>query len=124
MNKLEFATAMKHLSIAFNKEFTQDDLNVYYEYLKDYEFKVFKNVIKEIVKCEKFLPKISEIISYCDRYKNDELINQLDQRNYFKNANDKEKIIMWMNEGIIPEWFREELKNLLPNKTECNLQIE
>lgn len=124
MNKLEFATAMKHLSIAFNKEFTQDDLNVYYEYLKDYEFKVFKNAIKEIVKREKFLPKISELISYCDRYKNDELINQLEQRNYFKNADEKEKIIMWMNEGIIPEWFREELKNLLPNKTECNLQIE
>lgn len=117
MKKLEFATAMKHLSIAFNKDYTQEDLEVYYEYFKEYEFDILKNAVKEIIKKEKFVQAISDLVKYCEKIKkikNFEIINYMIQNKKFKDGTEISKAIHFVEEGIIPEWFRKEMDKYLP----------
>lgn len=126
MEKLEFATAMKHLSIAFNKNYTQEDLEVYYEYFKDYEFSILKNAVKEIIKKEKFVPVVSDLVKYCEKIKkikNFEIIDYMIKNQKFKDGTEISKAINFVEEGVIPNWFKKEMDKYLPqiNKKELLL---
>lgn len=61
MNKEEFTKAMTFLGIAYNKEFTSEQVSVWYEFFKDTNYEVFKNGIKRIVPKKQFMPSIAEL---------------------------------------------------------------
>lgn len=63
MNKEEFLTAITFLNTAYNKEATQEQLSVWYEFFKDTDNETFKKAIKRVITKERFMPSISVIKS-------------------------------------------------------------
>ena len=61
MNKVDFVKAMKILGIAYNKEFTEEQVGVWYEFFKDVNIESFKTAIQRIVVKNKYLPSIAEL---------------------------------------------------------------
>ena len=61
MNKKEFLEGMTFLGIAYNKEFNQQEIEVWYEMLGKYSSEEFRNAIKNIVKTETRFPSIATI---------------------------------------------------------------
>lgn len=61
MDKEKFVKGMTFLGIAYNKEFTKEELEVWYSMLKDNSSEDFSNAIQELVKTEERLPSIATI---------------------------------------------------------------
>lgn len=61
MNEKDFTQAMAILGLAYNKEFTPEQVSVWYEFFHDTNLDVFKQAIKRITSKEKFLPSIAQI---------------------------------------------------------------
>ena len=61
MNKEKFLKIMTYMGIAYNKEFTKEQLEVWYSFLKDYTDDELNNAVKKLVNTEKFLPTIAHI---------------------------------------------------------------
>lgn len=61
MNKEDFVKAMTFLAIAYNKEFTEEQLSVWYDFFKNEEYEEFKNAIKRIIPKKQFIPSIAEL---------------------------------------------------------------
>lgn len=62
MNKEDFIKVMKFISTAYNKDMTEEQLSVWYSCLRKYDIENFKNVAKEIVITEHYMPSIAMII--------------------------------------------------------------
>lgn len=63
MNIMEFTKAMTYLGIAYNKEFTEEQVKVWYTFFNDTKIDDFKKAIKRIINKCKYLPSIAEIKS-------------------------------------------------------------
>ena len=61
MTQEEFIKGMTFLGLAYNKEFTQDTIEVWYSMLKDYSIEEFSNAIQELIKTEERIPSIATI---------------------------------------------------------------
>ena len=61
MNKEQFVKAMTYLAIAYDKEFNQEQLNVWYEFFKNDDFNVLRQAIKSVILKSKYLPSIAEL---------------------------------------------------------------
>ena len=61
MDKEKFVKGITFLGVAYNKEFTKEELEVWYSMLKDYSVEEFSNAIQELVKTEERLPSIATI---------------------------------------------------------------
>ena len=61
MNKKEFITAITFLNTAYNKEATQEQLSVWYEFFKNENYEMFKTAIKSAILKERFMPTIAVI---------------------------------------------------------------
>lgn len=61
MNKKDFSVAMTVLGTAYNKEFTNEQLSVWYEFFYDVPLEIFKSAIKRLIVKNKFLPSIAEV---------------------------------------------------------------
>ena len=61
MTKEEFVKAMTYLGIAYNKEFDETQLSVWYDFFKRENYEDFKNAIKRIISKNQYLPSISEL---------------------------------------------------------------
>lgn len=61
MGKEDFSKGMILLSKAFNKDFGEDQINVWYSFFKDVELETFKKAIKIIVEQKKYFPSIAEL---------------------------------------------------------------
>ncbi len=124
MDKKEFATAMKYLGIAYNKEFTKEELEIYYEYLNGYSFELLKKAIKEIVKTSKFSPKVSDLIDMCEKVKKEKkyyILELMKKDNYFKTTTEFEKALRYLESGIIPDWFKKDIDKYIPKLKEQKL---
>ena len=64
MNKEEFLKGMTILGTAYDKEFTQEQVEVWYSFLKDYKLNDFILAIQELIKTEKFMPSIAHITEH------------------------------------------------------------
>lgn len=73
MSKEEFALAMVFLGTAYNKEFTSQQVSVWYEMFKEYKKEDFKTAIKRLINKNKYLPSIAEIKSEIALLNNSEL---------------------------------------------------
>ena len=107
---------------------------MYEEELSQYNDETLINAIKEIIKSNKYMPSLSEIINQCEKnriYQANEIVEKMWQDGYFKKGPygelDEEqayrnynKTLKFIEKGIIPEWLREDMKKyysiLIANK--------
>lgn len=61
MNKEKFLKIMTYMGIAYNKEFTKEQLEVWYSFLKEYNDEELNNAVKNLINTEKYLPSIAQI---------------------------------------------------------------
>lgn len=112
MTKQEFIKDMTYLGIAFNKEYSKEELVLYYDYLKNYADSTFKRAIREIIKSKTYLPKISELLETCNNITKQskyEILEIMDSYDYFKDETEYKKAVKWLDSGIIPNWFKEDM---------------
>ena len=113
MNKKDFINTITYLGLAYNKNFTDQEMLVWYDMLGEYPEEVLNKSIKDLVSREKYMPKISDVIEECKKYKKldrYEVLERLRAKNYFKDGSEYLKAKQWLEEGIMPEWFKEVLK--------------
>ena len=61
MNREQFIKGLKYLSLAYNKEFDEEQATVWYDFFKDVNFEVFRQAVKRIIPKSKYLPSIAEL---------------------------------------------------------------
>lgn len=125
----EFNECMIYLGVAYNKEFTQNEIKVYYDFLKNYNIDTLKIAIKSIISKSKYAPKISELIEECDNCKSslrNEVLKYMRETGYFKLGiirengeqiiltdehamRNYEKASRFLERGIIPDWLQEDI---------------
>lgn len=117
MSEKEFATAMKTLGIAYNREITKDVLKIYYEILKEESYSTMKKAISETIKNKKFFPTVSDLVEECKKQKTEngfKILEFMKKQNYFHNSDypisEYEKAYKWLETGIVPSWFKEDMK--------------
>lgn len=134
MKKEEFVSVMKTLGVAFNREITQELLIVYYEVLKEEKVDNLKNAVKKILKTNKYFPTVAELLVECEKQntkKDFAILELMKEKGYFKESeygiSEYEKAFNWLSTGIIPNWFKEDMKkysNILNNNQIENKKIK
>lgn len=76
MNKAEFMEGIHILQDNYNQKFSTEKLRLYYENLKEMKKETYINNINELIKTNKFMPNIAEILN------KKELLGNYDQRDY------------------------------------------
>lgn len=61
MDREQFIKGLKYLGIAYNKEFTEEQATVWYDFFKNENFDDFRNAVKRIIPKKQFLPSIAEL---------------------------------------------------------------
>ena len=61
MNKQDFVKVLKLLGASYNKEFDQEQTEVWYSFLKNYQYSELLEATKNIISKSKYLPSIAEI---------------------------------------------------------------
>lgn len=61
MTKEDFLEGITLLGIAYDKEFTKEQIEVWYSMLGGYSKEQFRTAIKELIKTEDYLPSIAKI---------------------------------------------------------------
>lgn len=74
MTPQEFAKAMTFLGLAYDKEFSKDQLNVWYTFFSNDTDANFRKAVTRLVSKSKFLPSIAEIKSEIAGITNPELL--------------------------------------------------
>lgn len=63
MRKEDFLKGITFLTIAYNKEFTQEQISVWYDFFKNDDYEVFRQAVKRIIPKNQFMPSIAELKS-------------------------------------------------------------
>lgn len=112
MKNVELVQGMQMLGMAYGKEFTQQECELYYEFLQEYTYETFKTAIKNIIKTSKFIPKINELIEACESAKSQvrfDVIEYMNKAGYFKDPKEYEKTTHFMERGTVPSWLQEDI---------------
>lgn len=121
--KMAYPNYFKELSY----EQVLDLIALYQEMLGNYNEQTLNKVAKEIIKTKKYMPSISEIIELCDNCKvrvQNEIVEKMIEDGYFKSPREIDKIYMWLEEGIIPKWFKEDMMKYYNKMIETKNLIE
>lgn len=97
----------------FTEEDTLDMVMMYQDMLGGYNEQTLDKVAKDIIKTKKYMPSISEIIELCDNCKihvQNEIVEYMIKDGYFKAQSELDKVYLWLEEGKIPAWFKEDMK--------------
>lgn len=116
MTKEELVKGLKVLGLAYNKSFNEEECVLYYDFLSRYSYETFKNAVKEIIQNSKFLPKISEIIEFCEKNKIEKrykILDLMSDNGYFKTDFEYEKAMNFIESGVIPNWLKEDMKKYI-----------
>ena len=107
---------------------------MYEEELSQYNEETLMSAIKEIIRTSKYMPSLNEIIEQCEKsrtHKANEIVEKMWKDGYFKKGaygeldetqayRNYNKTLKFIEEGIIPEWLREDMKKyysqILTNK--------
>lgn len=112
MKDFELVQGMQMLGMAYGKEFTQQECELYYEFLREYNIETFKAAVKNIIRTSKFLPKINEIIEECDRCQERvrfDVLEFMNDKGYFKDSTEYQKASLFMERGNVPEWLQKDI---------------
>lgn len=128
MSHAEFTKGMKRLQMFYFKDMTQEELEVWYEMLKEVDFKTFNQAITTITKESKFFPSVASILEKCEEHKatsskdyRTTILEKMSEDGYFRKGAygdlsiDQEernfkKAVQWLSTGLIPKWFLEDMK--------------
>lgn len=106
----------------------------YQEELSQYNEETLTSAIKEIIRTSKYMPSLNEIIEQCEKsrvHQTNKIVELMWQDGYFKKGaygelddsqayRNYNKTLKFIEEGIIPEWLREDMKKyynqMLTNK--------
>ena len=132
MTKPEFIKAMTYLGTMYGKSYDENDISLQYEFYKDLEYQLFIRAIKNHIKTSSFEPKVKDLLDSYEvvkREKGNVILLRMKERGYFKDVREYDKATVWLERGIIPEWFRKDMMEyqddtLLTNKTNNQLLIE
>lgn len=112
----KFIATLKFAYPRYFNEMKDEDFigftNVLEEMLGNYNEQTLNNVAKEIIKTKKYMPSISEIIELCDNHKvnvQNEIVEYMIKEEYFKSPRETEKVYLWLEEEIIPEWLKKDM---------------
>ena len=119
-NKKKISLFLTKLKLAFPryfKELNNEDFiglsNMLEEMLERYNEAALNKVAKKIITTKKFMPTVAEILEMCEDtkvYVQNEIVDYMIQDGYFKAQSELEKVYLWLEEGIIPVWFKEDMK--------------
>lgn len=99
-------------------------ISMYQEELSIYNEQTLALAVKTIIKRNKFMPSLSEIIEECENsktHRGNMILDIMLKDGYFKKSvvelddvhahMNYEKALVWMDKGIIPEWLLEDMKS-------------
>lgn len=131
MEQSKLSSAIAKLKIAypyFFKELRTEELagmiSMYQEYLSEYNETTLSNAVKLIIRKNKFMPSIQELVDECERfktYKKNLILEKMRVDGYFKKCEfgeldsiqefrNYEKVLMWSEKDIIPSWLLEDMR--------------
>ena len=61
MKKEQFVKGITFLAIAYNKEMTQEQTEVWYDFFKNDDYEAFRSAVKRIIPKKQFMPSIAEL---------------------------------------------------------------
>ncbi len=112
----------------FFKDMSEDEaiafITLYTKKLSKYEPNIVITAIDKIITSSKFMPSIAEVLEKCDEEKsknNQDIISKMIDDNYFKNQQEINKAVSWLDEGVIPQWFKKDMEKYGYN--ELNQQL-
>lgn len=114
MKDFELVQGLQMLGMAYGKEFTQQECELYYEFLQEYSYETFKTAVKNIIRTSKFIPKINELIEACDKAKEQvkfDVLEFMQSKGYFKAPIEYEKASLFMERGNVPEWLQKDINH-------------
>lgn len=125
MEVLELAAGMKRIGIAYGKEYTPEECELYYDFLKEYKLDTWKKAVNTYIKESKFPPKPADLIEMCERFKEQikyEVLEFMKEKGYFKHPDEYEKATKWLELDNIPSWFREDLNEYYKMMNQVKLE--
>lgn len=69
MTKEETAKALTYLGLAYNKEYTPAECEVYHDFLGGYSYDVMKQAVNSIIRSSQYAPRINQLIEACESVK-------------------------------------------------------
>lgn len=61
MDKNQFLKGITYLAIAYNKELTDEQVSVWYDFFKEEDYESFRQGVKRIIPKKQFMPSIAEL---------------------------------------------------------------
>lgn len=108
----EFIKNMTYLGLAYDKQYTQEEIKLYYDFLKDFNDDVIVKAIKEIIKTSKFIPKITELVECCQKIKESirfDVLEYMNKVGYFKDTREYQKASLFLEKNVIPYWLQKDI---------------
>lgn len=87
--------------------------SLYQEELIGYNEETITSAIKYIIRQNKFMPTIKEILDECEKHKTNKqnyIIKKMIDAGYFHDANEIDKTYRFIEQGIIPDWLLNDMK--------------
>lgn len=123
MSKVEFVKAITYMGILFNKSFSKEIIEIWYEFFIDIHEDILKESIRELAKETKYSPSLQELLDKCriiNSNKNQDILSIMYKDGYFKKGyfceltdehafRNYEKSSMWVKQNIIPKWLLEDM---------------
>ena len=121
MTQIEFIKCIKTLTSLYRTDMSQEEITDWYERFKNYEFEPFYSMILKIK--NRIMPNAIELEALCEQElvnENFKILDLMWADGYFKNGSygelapeqqsrNFEKAMMWLNTGVIPEWFQKDM---------------
>ena len=114
MEKIELVKGMSYLGVAVGKEYTQQECEVFYDFLKSYDYQTFIQAIKNRIAKSSFAPKVNELIdecSLCEKENKIKIVEFMKSKGYFETPRQYEKTLTFLKSGVIPHWLQEDMQN-------------
>ena len=88
-------------------------ISMYQDFLSDYNELTLVSAVKSIIRKNKFMPTLNELLEECELCKTTQkniVIEKMIKAGYFKDSREIEKTYHFLEEGIIPKWLLEDMK--------------
>lgn len=126
MEKIELVKGMGYLGVAIGKEYTPQECEVFYDFLKQYDYKIFVKAIKNRIKKSSYAPKINELIEECDLCQKEEhfkIIDFMKYKGYFKATSEYDKTMLFVKKGVVPNWLQKDINKYYKMMNSKTLEI-